>query len=118
LQRLQAAAAALIEGHDQQYYAKMRVMMQSKRNLLYDGLQAAGLTPIRPEGGIFMLADAGVLKKETSVEAAISLIETKKIGSIPGSAFYANPQDGDTQLRFTFAKPDEVLNLALMYLKN
>jgi aminotransferase len=51
------------------------------------------------------------LGKGSSKEAAMEVLRTKGIASVPGSAFYLNG-GGEDLVRFCFAKKDEVLDRA------
>jgi aminotransferase len=54
------------------------------------------------------LAECSSLRKADAREAAMYLLETTGVASIPGSAFYRGSA-GENLLRFCFAKDDGVL---------
>jgi len=98
-----AAPAAFFETMQRDY--------DEKRTLLCDSLAEAGLTPIRPEGAYYVLADASALGAPSAKEAAMSLLREARVASVPGSAFYRGAS-GETLLRFCFAKEMDVLEEA------
>ena len=58
-----------------------------------------------------MLADCSRLGFATSREAAMHVLTTTRVASVPGSAFYRGAE-GEKLLRFCFAKDDAVLEQA------
>jgi aspartate/methionine/tyrosine aminotransferase len=106
------------------YFHWLRAQYARKRAMLADGLKAAGLTPIIPEGGFFIMADTSNVQvpesymKEHSPACGAEMRRDwafcrflcKEIGvaAIPPSAFY---EDKDKHLaanlaRFAFCKED------------
>jgi N-succinyldiaminopimelate aminotransferase len=98
-----AAAAALrlprseVEG--------LRDDLRVKRDLLCDGLEAAGLRPIAPAGTYFVNADVG----GDAVAFCTALPERCGIVAIPTSVFYDDPDAAPTLVRFAFCKGREVI---------
>lgn len=92
-----------------EFFTTLRSDYQRKRDILCEGLQAAGLRPIVPEGAYYVLADISHLGYPTAKSAAMALLETSKVASVPGTAFYQSAA-GEKLLRFCFAKEDEVLS--------
>jgi aminotransferase len=91
-----------------EYYARLAGDYQRKRDIICDGLRAAGMTPFVPQGAYYVLADVSHLGLPNSKAAAMALLEQTKVASIPGSAFYQG-DTGEGLLRFCFAKEDDVL---------
>ena len=87
-----------------------------KRDVLCDALDAAGMTPIRPEGAYYVLADVCGLGHATALEAALALLEESGIAAIPGSAFYRG-ETGEGLLRFCYAMEQEVVDEAARRLR-
>lgn len=88
----------------QAYYDRMRKDYETKRNLMADTLRAIGFTPYLPTGSYYMLAAFARGRWKNAVHAAEDILERTGVASVPGSAFYRNPADGDDQLRFCYAK--------------
>ncbi len=90
------------------YFDELQSGYQRKRDALCSALAAAGLPPIVPQGAYYVLADCSRLGLSTSRAAAMHVLETARVASVPGSAFYRGAE-GEKLLRFCFAKDDEVL---------
>ncbi|MCU1347469.1 MAG: aminotransferase, partial [Acidobacteria bacterium] len=93
-------ARALEVGDD--YYRNLATDYEKKRDLLADALTEAGFRPFVPQGAYYMLA-AFPDEFRDDREAAQALLESARVASVPGSAFFASPV-GKTMLRFCFAK--------------
>jgi kynurenine--oxoglutarate transaminase/cysteine-S-conjugate beta-lyase/glutamine--phenylpyruvate transaminase len=134
-----AIAQALVEarqpfqGYDS-YYAYLADEYLRKRGILVEALEAAGMTPIVPPGGFFIMADTSSIsdsfvpesyRKEVTAamptnpmprDWALSRWLTKKVGvtAIPPSAFYSeeNVPLAQNLLRFAFCKGDDTLREA------
>ncbi|MCG3131744.1 MAG: Aspartate aminotransferase [Phycisphaerae bacterium] len=88
----------------QAYYDRMRKDYETKRNLMAGTLRDIGFTPYLPTGSYYMLAAFAKTRWKNAVHAAEDILERTGVASVPGSAFYRNPADGDDQLRFCYAK--------------
>jgi kynurenine--oxoglutarate transaminase/cysteine-S-conjugate beta-lyase/glutamine--phenylpyruvate transaminase len=111
------------ENHNN-YYDWLAKFYSSKREFLCKALEAAGITPIIPEGGFFIVGDTSRIilpepyASDSSVTRDWSLCRwlTKEIGvaAIPPSSFYGekNKLQAANYARFAFCKPDEVLEEA------
>jgi aminotransferase len=93
------------------YFDELQSGYQRKRDLICAALQEAGLSPILPEGAYYVLADCTRLGFASSREAAMHVLETTRVASVAGSAFYRGAE-GEKLLRFCFAKDDAVLEEA------
>ncbi|HWS71137.1 MAG TPA: pyridoxal phosphate-dependent aminotransferase, partial [Thermoanaerobaculia bacterium] len=93
-------ARALEIGDD--YYINLAADYEKKRDLLADALREAGFRPYVPQGAYYMLA-AFPEEFRDDREAAQALLESARVASVPGSAFFTSPV-GKTMLRFCFAK--------------
>ena len=82
----------------------MKADYLTKREMLVDTLQDIGFTPFVPEGSYYMLAEFEKGRWSNATEATESILEQVGVATVPGSAFYRNPQDGQYQLRFCYAK--------------
>ncbi|HNO78616.1 MAG TPA: pyridoxal phosphate-dependent aminotransferase [Phycisphaerae bacterium] len=86
------------------YYAELRSDYRAKRDLLADTLRTIGFTPFMPQGAFYMMADFGAGRFPNSMAAAEEILESVGVASVPGAPFHAIPAEGETQLRFCFAK--------------
>ncbi|MGB2988029.1 MAG: pyridoxal phosphate-dependent aminotransferase [Phycisphaerae bacterium] len=94
------AGLALPEG----YYEQMRADYLAKRDLLVDTLREVGFTPFVPEGSYYLLASFEQGRWPNATAATEAILEQVGVATVPGSAFYRNPADGENQLRFCYAK--------------
>jgi len=106
-----AIAAALALPDD--FYRGLAASLQRKRDLLGDGLRAAGFTVFRPRGTYFVVTDVAPLGFDDGAEFCWRLPEAVGVAAVPVSVFCADPDLGRTLVRFTFCKRDEVLTEAV-----
>jgi aminotransferase len=104
------AAAGLLELPDD-FYHGLRTEFVTKRDQLVNALIQAGFTPSIPAGAYYILAEANHIEGATSKEKARKLLAQTGVASVAGSAFFRNGQ-GESLLRFCFAKKDDALNEA------
>ncbi|GKZ00652.1 kynurenine--oxoglutarate transaminase 3 [Mayamaea pseudoterrestris] len=127
-----AIAQALIQAKEpfegyNNYYSYLVAEYKRKRSLLSDALTAAGMTPVVPSGGFFIMADTSQIEFPSSymdqpTEAspnpmprdwALSRWLTQEVGvtAIPPSAFYSPPEVklAGNFLRFAFCKGDDTI---------
>lgn len=86
------------------YYQQMRADYLAKRELLVDTLNEIGFTPYVPEGSYYLLASFEKGRWPSATAATEAILERIGVATVPGSAFYRRPADGDNQLRFCYAK--------------
>ncbi len=91
-----------------EYFEKLRSQYQRKRDIICDGLAAAGLTPLVPQGAYYVLADIAHFAYPDAKTAALALLEQTGVAGVPGSSFYQGTE-GEGLIRFCFAKDDETL---------
>lgn len=113
------------------FYDYLRHRYQRKRDLLTEALSEAGLHPILPEGGIFVMADTTPIQKHlpsdsthltdpgpdgsspVTTDWALARYLTVEHGvtPIPPSAFYSPEHEhmAESLLRFAFCKKDDSL---------
>ena len=94
------------------YYLELGELYQTNRDLLAEGLTAAGLPPIIPQGTYFMMTDISHLGFADDVAFCRYLTIEVGVTAIPPSAFYHNPADGANLARFAFCKSRETLEQA------
>ncbi|MDH6138033.1 N-succinyldiaminopimelate aminotransferase [Kitasatospora sp. GP30] len=99
------------------YFADFRADLLRKRDLLADGLSAAGFGVHQPEGTYFITTDITPLGEKDGIEFCRTLPERCGVVAIPNVVFYDNTEVGRSLVRFTFCKKDEVLQEAVSRLQ-
>lgn len=106
-----AAVKALAFPDD--YYDGLRKHYTEAREFLIRVLQDTGFEPSIPQGAYYTIANVSDLMKKVGVEDDVAfsrkLIELTKVATVPGSAFYSQPEMGKYQVRFCFCKKWETL---------
>lgn len=93
-------------------FLTLGVMMQKKRDLLSEGLQALGFKSIPSYGSYFQLFNYDKLSLGNDKDFCVELVNNAGVATIPLSAFYKNHVDYKI-LRFCFCKKDETLLTAI-----
>ncbi len=110
----EAAAFALSLSED--YYEYLRDFYINARDILYNALIQTDLQPIKPDGAYYIMTNCeNYMSKhnlKNALDLALHLIKDVGIATVPGSSFYSDPKDGQTQTRFCFCKKEETLQLA------
>ncbi|MGD2111073.1 MAG: pyridoxal phosphate-dependent aminotransferase [Phycisphaerae bacterium] len=99
------------------YYEEMRADYRAKRDLLVDTLRRIGFTPFVPDGSYYLLASFEAGRWDGATAAAEAILDEVGVATVPGPAFYRTPSDGETQLRFCYAKQMSDLEEACRRLK-
>nr|BFD83652.1 pyridoxal phosphate-dependent aminotransferase [Streptomyces sp. Xyl84] len=94
------------------YFDGLRADLRRKRDLLGDGLRAAGFQVHRPQGTYFITTDISPFGEKDAYAFCRALPERCGVVAVPSSVFYDDPHAGRTQVRFAFCKKDEVLQEA------
>ncbi|MGC5000057.1 pyridoxal phosphate-dependent aminotransferase [Streptomyces sp. DT195] len=94
------------------YFDSFRADLQRKRDLLSDGLRAAGFEVYQPQGTYFITTDITPLGEKDAYSFCRSLPDRCGVVAIPNSVFYDDPNAGRSQVRFAFCKKDDVLHEA------
>jgi len=94
------------------YFDSFRDDLRRKRDLLGDGLRAAGVEGYQPQGTYFITTDITPLGEKDAYTFCRTLPERCGVVAIPNSVFYDDPDAGRSQVRFAFCKRDEVLQEA------
>jgi aspartate/methionine/tyrosine aminotransferase len=105
---LQHGAVAALEA-PAEYFIDFVAGYRRRRDVLVEGLAAAGFGVQPPQGTYFVLADHTPFGFADDVTFARHLTTQIGVGAIPPSAFYDDPDDGATLIRFAFCQPEEVL---------
>jgi len=99
------------------FYADLAEGLRQRRDLLVEGLRAAGFGVFVPQGTYFVTADISPLGATDGVDFCRSLPERCGVVAIPTSVFYADPADGARLVRFACCKRPEVLTEAAARLR-
>ncbi|MEU8508286.1 pyridoxal phosphate-dependent aminotransferase [Streptomyces brevispora] len=94
------------------YFDGFRADLRRKRDLLADGLRAAGFEVYRPQGTYFITTDITPFGEKDAYAFCRALPERCGVVAIPNSVFYDDPDVSRSQVRFTFCKKDDVLHEA------
>ncbi|MEU6810412.1 pyridoxal phosphate-dependent aminotransferase [Streptomyces sp. NPDC046831] len=108
-----AEALALPES----YFTAFRDDMRAKREVLSEGLSAAGLTVFRPRGTYFVTADIRPLGESDGIAFCRALPERAGVVAVPNAVFYDHREQGAPFVRFAFCKQITVLQEAAARLK-
>ncbi len=93
------------------YYTGFQAMYTTKRQLMMDALDQAGLSYHTPEGTYFLLADYSTVFKGAPLEFVRYLTREFGVACIPPESFYSPEHAHLCQgyARFAFCKSDEML---------
>ncbi|AYF98677.1 pyridoxal phosphate-dependent aminotransferase [Protaetiibacter intestinalis] len=107
-------AIALGLGLPDAFFTGAAAALQAKRDLLSDGLRAAGFAVSRPSGSYFVIADAAPLGVEDAAAFCRELPERAGVVGIPLTAFVHPDRRAPfrSHVRFAFCKRTEVLEEA------
>jgi N-succinyldiaminopimelate aminotransferase len=108
LQHAVAGALAL----DDAYFVEARDRLRSRRDRLCDGLESAGLTTFRPQGGYFAIVDIASIGEDDAAAFCRSLPARAGVVGIPVSVFCDDPDLGRTLVRFAYCKQEAVIDEA------
>src|SRR3954451_18554441 len=93
-------------------YAELTSALQMRRDLLCEGLRAAGLTPMVPAGTYFVVVDGADLGYADGVELCRALPSLAGVVGVPVGVFHDDADAGRSLVRFAFCKRPEVLSEA------
>ena len=94
---------------DDSFYADLRDGYRERRDMLCDGLAAAGFEVFRPAGTYFATVDIRSVDATDGLDFCRRLPERAGVVGVPTSVFYGDPDDGRHLVRFAFCKRPEVL---------
>lgn len=111
MQRAAAVALALPDS----YYAELLARYAARRELLCQGLQAAGFRFAWPAGAYYVLADISqqLQPGERVRDFSLRLIREAGVGTVPGSAFMPGGAEDTPFVRFSFCKQLPTLQAAV-----
>jgi N-succinyldiaminopimelate aminotransferase len=105
---LQPAVAHALD-HEPDWPTALARDLQVRRDLLCDGLAAAGLEPRVPEGTYFATTDVSHLGWAEGRELCLALPERAGVVAIPAQGFYDDAEAGRQLVRWAFCKQPEVI---------
>jgi N-succinyldiaminopimelate aminotransferase len=91
------------------FYESLSGTLRAKRDLLCDGLRAAGFDVFVPEGTYFATVDIRPVGGTDGLDFCRALPARCGVVAVPSSVFYENPATGAHLVRFAFCKREEVL---------
>ena len=109
---LQEAVAVGMEELGEDYYRQLAGDYRRRREVLHRGLSEAGFGCDRPAGAYYVLADFSELDDRDDDAFARWMAREVGVAAVPGSSFFAEPEDGRTLVRFAFCKTLETLEEA------
>lgn len=106
----QPAIAAGLRLPDE-YFRSAAESLRSRRDILSNGLSAAGFSVSSPEAGYFVIADAAAVGATDAAEFCRSLPARAGVVGVPVTAFVRESRRRDyvTLVRFAFCKREDVL---------
>ncbi len=93
-----------LEQLDSTYYEGLARDYRRRRDVLFDGVSAAGFRCRRPAGSYYLLADFSGLSALPDDEFAVWLTREAGVATVPGSSFFSDRQRGEKLVRFAFCK--------------
>jgi aspartate/methionine/tyrosine aminotransferase len=106
-------AASIALGAPSSYFLELRDSYLSKRDLLAAGLAELGFDVFLPEGTYFLMADHSRFGDRNDIAFVHRLIDEVGVAAIPPSAFYHDPSEARSLVRFAFCKDEATLSEAL-----
>jgi N-succinyldiaminopimelate aminotransferase len=91
------------------FYSGLAASLHRRRDLLADGLAAAGFATFSPQGTYFITTDISALTDAGGLEFCRQLPHRCGVVAVPNGVFYDDRLAGRSQVRFAFCKRDEVL---------
>lgn len=95
------------------YFEDFRADMHAKRDLLCEGLDAAGFEVFWPSGTYFVTTDIRPFGTDDGKAFCLGLPESCGVVAVPNVVFYDNKSEGSHLVRFTFCKQESVLTEAI-----
>ncbi len=105
-------AGTLALGLPDEFYAHLSTDYVQKRDRMLGILTNAGFRCLTPYGAYYIITDISGFGFRDDVAFARHLIEHVGVAAVPGSSFFAKPQDGAHLIRFCFCKKDETMQQA------
>ncbi|MGW4564119.1 pyridoxal phosphate-dependent aminotransferase [Streptomyces sp. NPDC004561] len=99
------------------YFEDLRRSMLARRDILAEGLAAAGFEVFRPAGTYFVTTDIRPLGEKDGFAFCRALPARAGVVAIPNAVFYDDREAGAPFVRFAFCKREEVLREAARRLR-
>ncbi|WP_280538114.1 pyridoxal phosphate-dependent aminotransferase [Halopenitus sp. POP-27] len=93
------------------YYTELADSYERRRDLLCEGLERAGLDPVRPDGAYYVMTRHPT--DEPDIEFCRRLIREAGVAAVPGGSFYTDPKADADWIRFTFSRNEPTLREAI-----
>jgi aminotransferase len=97
------------------YYDNLKASYLRSRDFLYNALLDVGINAFLPNGSYYIMVEADKLMKQLGCaddfEFSRKLIDITGVASVPGTSFYKDGHKGKNQVRFTYCKKMETLEL-------
>lgn len=110
-----AVLAAFTLGAD--YYQMLNQTHLHNRDLVANALSEFGFKFAMPQGAYYFLVDFSGRNFANDQDAANIILEKAKVATVPGRAFYLDPNKGKQMLRICYALNKNKVSLALEQLK-
>lgn len=98
---------------DDEYFESLAASLQQRRDLLCEGLSAAGFEPTMPEGAYYVTADIRALGAHDGLEFCRSLPERCAVVAVPVQELCDDTELGAPLVRFAACKRPEVIEEAM-----
>ena len=108
---LQPAVAHALD-HEQGFVQDLASTLAAHRDLLTEGLRAAGLRPGPSSSTYFLLGDVSHLGWRDAMEFCLALPERAGVVAVPAQPFY-DSTDGDQLVRWAFCKDRATIDAAV-----
>ena len=97
------------------FFTGLREDMALRRDVLADGLRAAGFDIVLPQGGYFVLADAAPHGVTDAEQYALELPEAAGVVAVPASVFCDDAEASGmaSVMRFAFCKKRSMIDEAV-----
>ena len=105
---LQPAIAHALD-HEQDFPRRLRAELQSKRDVLFEGLGALDMDVRVPEGTYFVTSDVRRYGWADGREFCLSLPQRAGVVAIPSQVFYDDQDEGRHLVRWAFCKTEDVI---------
>jgi len=93
------------------YYTELSESYERRRDILCEGLEAAGLDPVVPDGAYYVMARYPT--DESDIEFSHRLVREAGVAVVPGSSFYTDEDAEANWIRFTFSRDESTIQEAV-----
>jgi len=93
------------------YYTELSDSYEARRDVLCEGLEAAGLDPVVPDGAYYVMARYPT--DESDAEFSHRLVREAGVAVVPGGSFYTDEDADADWVRFTFSRDEATIREAV-----